>query len=137
MTASDAHPAARVTGAPTLRVVWATELLAYDFGFGHPMTSDRIDLTIALAAQLGLLDAAGVEVVGAEPASDALLATVHEPAYVAAVHAAAEHGVPDLVRGLGTRDDPLFPQMHDAAARVVAGTVDAAMAVWRAGRSTR
>ncbi|UZN02335.1 acetoin utilization protein AcuC [Cellulomonas sp. S1-8] len=130
MTASDAHPAARVTGAPTLRVVWATELLAYDFGFGHPMTSDRIDLTIALAAQLGLLDAAGVEVVGAEPASDALLATVHEPAYVAAVHAAAEHGVPDLVRGLGTRDDPLFPQMHDAAARVVAGTVDAAMAVW-------
>ncbi|GIG38884.1 acetoin utilization protein AcuC [Cellulomonas phragmiteti] len=117
-------------GRATLRVVWSTELLAYDFGFGHPMTSDRIDLTIALAAQLGLLDAPGVELVGAEPASDALLATVHDPQYVAAVHAAAEHGVPDLVRGLGTRDDPLFPQMHEAAARVVAGTVDAAMAVW-------
>ncbi|UCN15546.1 acetoin utilization protein AcuC [Cellulomonas iranensis] len=127
MTAPDATRAA----SSTLRVVWATELLAYDFGFGHPMTSDRIDLTVALAAQLGLLDAPGVEVVGAEPASDALLATVHDLAYVAAVHAAAERGVPDLVRGLGTRDDPVFPQMHDAAARVVQGTVDAALAVWR------
>ncbi|MBD7920066.1 acetoin utilization protein AcuC [Cellulomonas sp. Sa3CUA2] len=131
MTATDGRPTA--TGRPpvTARVVWSTELLAYDFGFGHPMTSDRIDLTIALAAQLGILEEPDVEVVGAEPASDALLATVHDPEYVAAVHAAAERGVPDLVRGLGTRDDPLFPQMHDAAARVVAGTVDAALAVWQ------
>lgn len=130
MTATDARGGAR-TAAATLRVVWSTELLAYDFGFGHPMTSDRIDLTIALASRLGLLDAPGVQVVGAEPASDALLTTVHEPGYVAAVHAAAERGVPDLARGLGTRDDPLFPHMHEAAARVVAGTVDAALAVWR------
>ncbi len=126
MTAPDATRGA----SPTLRVVWSTELLAYDFGFGHPMTSDRIDLTVALAAQLGLLDAPGVEVVGAQAAPDALLTTVHDPEYVAAVHAAAEHGVPDLVRGLGTRDDPVFPQMHEAAARVVQGTVDAALAVW-------
>lgn len=131
MTATAAQAAAPGGGPVTLRVVWSTELLAYDFGFGHPMTSDRIDLTIALAAQLGLLDAPGVELVGADPAPDALLTTVHDPEYVAAVHAAAERGVPDLVRGLGTRDDPLFPQMHEAAARVVAGTVDAALAVWQ------
>lgn len=131
MTATAAQAAASGGGPVTLRVVWSTELLAYDFGFGHPMTSDRIDLTIALAAQLGLLDAPGVELVGADPAPDALLTTVHDPEYVAAVHAAAERGVPDLVRGLGTRDDPLFPQMHEAAARVVAGTVDAALAVWQ------
>lgn len=126
MTATDAVPAAPAR----LRVVWSTELLSYDFGVGHPMTSDRIDLTIALAAQLGVLDPP-VEVVGAKPASDALLATVHEPEYVAAVHAAAELGLADLPRGLGTRDDPIFPEMHDAAARVVAGTLDCALAVWR------
>lgn len=127
-TATDAAP--HGAAAAPVRVVWSTEMLAYDFGVGHPMTSDRIDLTIALAAGLGLLEGPAVEVVAAEPASDALLATVHEPAYVAAVHAAAERGVPDPVRGLGTRDDPVFPQMHDAAARVVAGSVDAALAVW-------
>ncbi|MFC8193116.1 acetoin utilization protein AcuC [Cellulomonas sp. NPDC057328] len=127
-TATDAAPHGAAT-AP-VRVVWSTEMLGYDFGVGHPMTSDRIDLTIALASGLGLLAAPGVEVVAAEPASDALLTTVHDPAYVAAVHAAAERGVPDPARGLGTRDDPLFPQMHEAAARVVAGSVDAALAVW-------
>jgi len=131
MTATGAHPAVRGDGRTMLRVVWFTELLGYDFGIGHPMTSDRIDLTIALAAQLGLLDVAGVEVVGADPVSDSCLATVHDTDYVAAVHAAAERGVVDLVRGLGTRDDPLFPQMHEAAARIVAGTLDAARTVWR------
>ncbi len=108
------------------RVVWSPELLGYDFGHGHPMTSERLDLTVRLADELGLLDGA-VELVGAEPASDDLLATVHERAYIAAVRAA----LPDAERGLGTRDDPVFPHMHEAAARVVAGSVDAALAVWR------
>ncbi|QCB92821.1 acetoin utilization protein AcuC [Cellulomonas shaoxiangyii] len=130
MTATATDAATPGAAAAPVRVVWSTEMLGYDFGVGHPMTSDRIDLTIALAAGLGLLDEPGVEVVDAQPASDALLATVHDPAYVAAVHAAAERGVADPDRGLGTRDDPLFPQMHEAAARVVAGSVDAALAIW-------
>jgi acetoin utilization protein AcuC len=112
------------------RVVWSTELLGYDFGVGHPMTSERIDLTIALAGAMGLLDGPDVEVVGATAAPDDLLTTVHEPAYVAAVRAAGERGVPDLARGLGTRDDPVFAGMHEAAARIVGGTADAALAVW-------
>ncbi len=119
-------------GATTLaRVVWSTELLGYDFGPGHPMTSERIDLTIALAGGLGLLDRPDVAVVGADEASDELLGTVHEAAYVAAVRAASSGGVVDLARGLGTEDTPVFPQMHAAAARVVQGTVEAALAVWQ------
>lgn len=127
MTAAGATPGG---GDARVHVVWSTEMLGYDFGPGHPMTSDRIDLTIALAAQLGLLDPAAAAVVSAAPASDALLTTVHEPAYVAAVHAASERGAVDLARGLGTEDDPVFAGMHEAAARVVAGTVAGALAVW-------
>ena len=111
-----------------LRVVWSPEMLGYDFGHGHPMTSDRLDLTYRLAEQLGVLD--GVELLAPGVASDELLTTVHEAAYVHAVRAAADHGTPDPARGLGTRDDPVFPHMHEAAARVVAGSVDAAQAVW-------
>ncbi|GAA3818258.1 acetoin utilization protein AcuC [Cellulomonas soli] len=114
-----------------VRVVWSPELLGYDFGHGHPMTSERLELTIRLAEDLGLLDHPDLDLVGAGPASDELLATVHEPAYVAAVHAAAEHGTRDPVRGLGTDDDPVFADMHEAAARVVQGTVEAALAVWQ------
>lgn len=118
-------------GPDVTRVVWSTELLGYDFGPGHPMSSDRIDMTIALAAGLGLLERPDVEVVAADEASDDVLATVHEPAYIAAVRAAAASGLPDEARGLGTEDNPVFPLMHAASARVVAGSVEAALAVWR------
>ena len=119
-----------MTSTAPVRVVWSTAMLAYDFGHGHPMTSERLDLTFRLAEALGLLTGSDVELVGAEPASDELLETVHEPAYVAAVHRAATDGTPDPDRGLGTSDDPVFPDMHEASARVVQGSVDSALAVW-------
>ncbi|MBO3101795.1 acetoin utilization protein AcuC [Cellulomonas fengjieae] len=119
-----------MTSPAPVRVVWSREMLAYDFGHGHPMTSERLDLTIRLADSLGLLAAPGVELVGAQIASDDLLQTVHDPAYVAAVHRASVDGTPDLAFGLGTTDDPVFPDMHEASARVVQGSVDSALAVW-------
>jgi len=103
-------------------------MLRYDFGTGHPMSPARLALTIDLAESLGVLD--HVDVVGAQVAPDPLLETVHEPEYVAAVRRAAQ-GVRDEARGLGTRDDPIFPGMHEASARAVQGTVDGALAVWR------
>ncbi len=113
-----------------VRVVWAPELLEYDFGQGHPMNPLRLDLTIRLARELGLLEPPTVELVGAAPASDDLLRTVHEAAYVTAVRAASEGGVRDPSRGLGTEDDPVFAGMHEAAARIVTGSVEGALAVW-------
>lgn len=111
-------------------VAWSPELAQHDFGPGHPMSPVRLDLTVRLARALGLLDEAHVRMVDAGVAPDALLTTVHEPAYVAAVHAAAQ-GVEDVNRGLGTEDDPIFAGMDDSAARIVAGTVAVATSVWR------
>ncbi|NCT91660.1 acetoin utilization protein AcuC [Cellulomonas sp. APG4] len=117
-------------GQTTAHVVWSPEMLGYDFGRGHPMAPVRLELTFALADALGLLDAPGVRVVGAAPAPDDVLALAHDPAYVAAVRAASRTGEPDVPHGLGTEDDPVFPGMHEAAARIVAGSVAAAEAVW-------
>jgi len=89
----------------------------------------RLDLTIRLARSLGLLDHDDVDVAPADSATDALLATVHDPTYVAAVRDASEHGTENAPLGLGTDDNPVFPGMHDAAARIVGGTVAAAEAV--------
>ncbi|WP_454050793.1 acetoin utilization protein AcuC [Cellulomonas sp. Marseille-Q8402] len=113
-----------------VRVVWTPELLGYDFGPGHPMAPLRLDLTVRLARSLGLLDLPGVEVVGAEPATDAEIETAHDAAYVAAVRGASDGGPADPARGIGTEDDPVFPHMHEAAARIVAGSREAALAVW-------
>jgi acetoin utilization protein AcuC len=113
------------------RVVWDTAFTRYNFGPTHPMAPVRLDLTARLCDALGLFDIEGVEVVGADCASDELLATVHDADYLAAVKAAsADPRSADPAFGLGTEDDPAFADMHEASSRVVQGTVDSCRAVW-------
>ena len=113
------------------RIVWDASFTKYNFGPSHPMAPIRLDLTARLCEALGLFDAPGVEVRGAEPASDELLETVHDPDYVAAVKAAsADPARADPDRGIGTEDDPAFVGMHESSARIVTGTVDVVRAVW-------
>ncbi|MCA5895081.1 acetoin utilization protein AcuC [Isoptericola sp. NEAU-Y5] len=112
------------------RLLWSPELLRYDFGPGHPMAPTRLDLTMRLVRELGLLEEPTLEVADVAPAPDAVVQTVHDAEYVAAVRRAAATGQPDPLRGLGTEDDPVFAGMHEAGARIVAASVDAAEAVW-------
>ena len=95
------------------------------------MSPVRLDLTARLCDAFGLFDLPDVHRLDPGIASDALLETVHSAAYVAAVKAASldpetAHGA----YGLGTDDDPAFVGMHEASARVVAGTRDLCEAVW-------
>src|ERR1017187_9164660 len=116
----------------TLHVAWDDRLAGYDFGPSHPLAPVRVELTIELARQLGVLDATGVSVVAPRPATDAELELVHDPAYIAAVkRASGSDPGPALDRfGLGTEDDPIFAGMHDASALVAGATLAAAQAVW-------
>lgn len=115
----------------TLAVVWDEELLSYDFGPEHPMSPVRVDLTMRLAAELGLLERRGVCLLTPGVADDSTVELVHEPAYVLAVRqVSADPARIDIGRGLGSSDNPAFAGMHDAAARVVGATVAAAEAVW-------
>jgi acetoin utilization protein AcuC len=113
-------------------VVWDEALTHYDFGPSHPMTPIRLDLTARLCREIGLFDLPQLQVVTAQPAVDEFLATVHEPAYIAAVRAAAlDPTSADPLRGLGTDDDPAFIGMHDASARIVGASLAAVQAMWR------
>ena len=108
-------------------VVWNEALLAYDLG-EHPMDPVRIELTMALARLLGVLDRPGVHLEAPAPANDAALLRVHTPGYLDAVKKVtpASHG-----HGLNTPDNPYFPGMHAASALVAGATLRAAEAVWR------
>jgi acetoin utilization protein AcuC len=66
------------------------------------------------------------------PAGDDLLELVHDPMYIASVKRAPDDlmGRLSLRWGLGTEDNPIFPQMHEASALVTGATVDAARSVW-------
>jgi acetoin utilization protein AcuC len=114
----------------SLGVPWDDSLVGYDFGPGHPLAPVRVELTLALAREFGLLDLPNVDVLPVSPASDDELRLVHTDGYLDAVRRAGETGIADVVHGLGTEDDPLFPQMHEAAARVAGATLAAARAVF-------
>ncbi len=112
------------------RVIWDPQFARYDFGPTHPMAPLRLELTAGLCEQLGLFDAPGVSVRGAEVASDETLARLHEQGYIDAVKAASlDPAQADESRGLGTDDDPAFRGMHEASARIVQASVDCADAI--------
>jgi len=111
-------------------VAWDDALTHYDFGPGHPLAPVRVALTMALAAELGVLSEPSVTMVSPSPATDAELETVHDDDYVAAVRRAGRTLEPDPRFGLGTSDDPVFEGMHEASALVAGATLAAARAIW-------
>jgi acetoin utilization protein AcuC len=112
-------------------VLWDEAFLDYDLGREHPMHPVRLELTVALARELGVLDRPGVRVVAPQSASDALLELVHDPSYLNAVRRAPDDimGRLGLRYGLGTDDNPVFERMHESSALITGGTLDAARAV--------
>src|SRR6478609_7553141 len=106
-------------------VVWDEGVLGYNFG-NHPLNPIRLEFTVALARELGVLD--DVEVVAPRRATREELLVAHDADYLDAVQAAGEDPTFSGY-GLGTDDDPVFSGMYDASALVAGGALVAADAV--------
>ena len=106
----------------------------YDHGPQHPLRPARVLLTRALIHEYGLIDGQRVRETPARDATDDELGLVHTEAYVDAVRRAGRGERGDWWRfGFGPGDNPIFPHMHEASARVVGASLAAAEAV-RSGR---
>jgi acetoin utilization protein AcuC len=111
-------------------LVYSPEIVEYDHGPEHPLRPVRVMLTRELIAAYGLLDRDGVHEVPARVATDEELTLVHTPRYVDAVRQAGAGEPGDWWRyGFGPGDNPIFPRMHEASARVAGGSLVAAEAV--------
>jgi acetoin utilization protein AcuC len=110
-------------------LIWDSSFTAYNFRPDHPFSPTRLELAISLIEELGLLEGDRCRVVPARLATDEELLRVHAPEYVEAVRRLSEPS-PDLTDaqrwGLATEDNPVFPRMHEATARIVGGTLRAA-----------
>jgi acetoin utilization protein AcuC len=106
-------------------VVFDSSLTAYDFGPSHPMSPIRVDLTMRLARDLGVLEQ--LEMVPAPFADDGQIATVHDEGLIDAVTRAGKdpHSIEVDDHGLATDDNPVFVDMHRAAAHVVGASLEA------------
>ena len=113
-----------------LTLAWDERLTGYDFGPGHPLAPVRVELTMALARELGVLAQPSVSMLDPAPAERDELELVHDPAYIDAVRQAGRDRLGNLRYGLGTPDNPVFAGMHEASALVAGATLAAARAVW-------
>ena len=102
----------------------------YDHGPQHPLRPARVILTRELIHAYGLIDGERVVETPARSATDDELLLVHGERYVDAVRRAGngERG-PWGEFGFGPGDNPIFPHMHEASARVAGASLVAAEAV--------
>ncbi|WP_344667623.1 acetoin utilization protein AcuC [Catenulispora yoronensis] len=110
---------------------WDDAVLNYDFGPSHPLAPVRVELTMALARALGVLDHSDVRIVPVTAATDAELRLVHAPEYIDAVRAADDASTAQRQTiGIGTADNPHFPRMHEPSALIAGASIAAAREVW-------
>jgi acetoin utilization protein AcuC len=114
-----------------VELVWyGDDAPSYDLGPRHPLRPERVTLTRDLIHAYGLIDDTKVRETPARDATDDELTRMHSERYVDAVRRAG-HGERGSwwEFGFGPGDNPIFPNMHEASARVAGASIVAAQAV--------
>ncbi|MFA9559052.1 acetoin utilization protein AcuC [Evansella sp. AB-rgal1] len=114
--------------------IYSPEQLNYKFSDEHPFNQKRLILTKDLLEKVHAIDPK--HVLPARMATDEELLYIHDPDYVEAVKASSSgkfRSSYSLTYGLGTEDTPIFPNMHEAAAWLVGGTLSAVDLVFEHG----
>ena len=111
--------------ASSVRFVYDPSLAEYELSPEHPFRPERLELTRTLLEAVGALSPEAYA--GVTPIPERELARVHSTRYIDAVRHASHGELEDEAYsfGLGTGDNPVFPDMHEAVLRVCSGTVSA------------
>lgn len=102
----------------------------YDLGPTHPLRPSRVLLTYRLIEEYGILQSEHVGRSQGRDATDEEILLVHDLAYVDAVRQAGRGRRGSWWQyGFGPGDNPIFPYMHEASARVAGSSIAAAEAL--------
>lgn len=106
--------------------IYSDKQLGYSFSDTHPFNQKRIVLTLDLLQKYGVLH--DEEIIPPRTATDEELLLVHDSKFIDIVKRAGKGLVKEeaaSVYGIGTEDTPIFPNMHEASAMLVGGTLTA------------
>ncbi|MCT8137352.1 acetoin utilization protein AcuC [Anaerobacillus sp. CMMVII] len=106
--------------------IYSQEQQTYRFSSDHPFNQKRLDLTFDLLKYSGAIQ--NNDIIAPRMATDEELFLIHDKDYVNAVKLAGMGELhPSIATnyGIGTDDTPMFPNMHEAAALLVGGTLTA------------
>ncbi|MCZ8541646.1 acetoin utilization protein AcuC [Psychrobacillus sp. FSL K6-2365] len=106
--------------------VFSEDQLGYKFSDTHPFNQKRLTLTVDLLKEINALSLS--EIVPPRMATDEELLLVHDANYIKIVKEASKENADSTKYesyGIGTEDTPIFPDMHEASATLVGGTLTA------------
>ncbi len=106
--------------------VYSPDQLDYSFSDTHPFNQKRIVLTVDLLKKIGKLDKG--DMITPRMATDEELGLFHNQKFIDIVKQAGAGKVGEEIGdmyGIGTEDTPIFPNMHEASAMLVGGTLTA------------
>ena len=113
----------------TTAYIYSESFQKYELSPWHPMKPVRLMLTAELMRSYGLPDEPNVSEVEPRMATDAELQLIHGSDYINKVRelsAPDAHEGDGLGWGLGTGDNPIFADMHEASATIAGGAIQAA-----------
>lgn len=106
--------------------IYSDKLLSYKFNEHHPFNQFRLTLTFDLLKEIKAIEDA--HIVPPRIATDEELLLTHDESYINAVKLASQGKLSESDAenyGLATEDTPIFPNMHEASALLVGGTLTA------------
>ncbi|MHB0916049.1 MAG: acetoin utilization protein AcuC [Thermoleophilia bacterium] len=109
--------------------IYSDTFQKYELGPWHPMKPVRLMLTAELMRAYGLPGEPNVRELVPRVASDEELRLIHGQDYIDAVRALSVPGAREgdgMGWGLGTGDNPIFVDMHEASATIAGGAIQAA-----------
>lgn len=106
--------------------IYSRDQLDYSFSETHPFNQKRILLTVDLLKRIGKLDES--DTIEPRMATDEELGLFHNQKFIEIVKQAGAGQLSEEIGdmyGIGTEDTPIFPNMHEASATLVGGTLTA------------
>ncbi len=105
--------------------IYSDTLSRFEYSPNHPFRPERASIMLDLCKRYGLIDEPWIALLEPEPISEDALLLFHTARYLKTLGEAGHGVITDdtLLAGLGTSDNPIFPDMFEKANCAAGGTL--------------